>query len=575
MTLIINEVLFDPAADAPGDANGDGVRSSSADEFIEIVNTGTEAVDISGFTLSDDDGGDFTFPANTTLAAGQAAVLFGGGTPTGNFGGALVFTDDGSIGSGLGNSGDLVELRDAGGTLIDSFAYGNAGTITGGSDQSITRNPDLTGEFADHSVADTADNSLFSPGTQINGDPFAGGAAPQATVINDVLFSTIDADVEFVELFGTPGASLEGLSLISFNANSAEAGDLNLQIDFTAGQVLGDNGFLLLGNDLVSGAFGVTPNILLTDSFENDDQIFALVQTDTLVVNGGTVVDDANTIVVDGVGFSDADGDFTNFFNLPTVGPDGTFLAPGGVRNTDGVDTDSASDFAIGNFNIGAPNSPTAGTGLDGGDSAVMATAVTIPEIQGAGHISPFVDQVVVTTGIVTAVVSNGFYFQDATGDGNDATSDGVFVFTGSAPTVTAGDEVTVTGTVSEFIPGGAGTGNLSTTQITSVVDVNIVSSGNALPDAVIIGQAGRTPPTDVVISESELPVNLQDVPGTFNPDVDGIDFFESLEGQLVTIDDPVAVSATNQFGETFTVVDDGANVTSGSPDGGLNDRGG
>ena len=69
--------------------------------------------------------------------------------------------------------------------------------------------------------------------------------------------------------------------------------------------------------------------------------------------------------------------------------------------------------------------------------------------------------------------------------------------------------------------------------------------------------------------------MNLQDVPGTFNPETDGIDFFESLEGMLVTIDDPVVIGATNRFDETWVVSDDGTIVTSGSDDGGLNDRGG
>ena len=52
--------------------------------------------------------------------------------------------------------------------------------------------------------------------------------------------------------------------------------------------------------------------------------------------------------------------------------------------------------------------------------------------------------------------------------------------------------------------------------------------------------------------------MNLQDVPGVFNPDVDGIDFYESLEGMLVTVEDAQAVSATRQFSsfsaEFFTV---------------------
>ncbi len=196
---------------------------------------------------------------------------------------------------------------------------------------------------------------------------------------------------------------------------------------------------------------------------------------------------------------------------------------------------------------------------------------VDIPQIQGAGHISEFDGMEVRTQGIVTAVDSNGFYLQDPDGDGDTDTSDGIFVFTGSAPTVAVGDEAEVRGDVSEFIPGGAGTGNLSITQIAAAT-VAVLSSGNALPAATLIGQNGYAPPTDKIISEGELPVNLQTDPGTFNPAEDGIDFYESLEGMLVTIDDPVATSVTNRFGETWVVGDDGANVT--TPNGGLNDRG-
>lgn len=193
---------------------------------------------------------------------------------------------------------------------------------------------------------------------------------------------------------------------------------------------------------------------------------------------------------------------------------------------------------------------------------------VTIMDIQGEGHVSDYIGRTVTTTGIVTAVDTNGYYLQDAEGDDNNATSDGIFIFTGSAPTVAAGDEVTVSGDVSEFIPGGAGSGNLSVTQISANTE-EVLSSGNTV-DALVLGTNGRDIPTEVVISEDELPVNLQTDPGTFNPEADGIDFYESLEGMLVTVDNPVAISATNRFGETWVVADDGANTTPG-----LNDRGG
>jgi len=192
---------------------------------------------------------------------------------------------------------------------------------------------------------------------------------------------------------------------------------------------------------------------------------------------------------------------------------------------------------------------------------------IRIYDIQGSGHTSPLVGQRVTTKGIVTAVDSNGFYFQDARGDGDIATSDGIFVFTGSRPTVAVGDELQVTGTVSEFIPGGASTGNLSTTQLGSNPQITVLSRGNVLPSAVVLG-VDRTPPTQVIDNDQATPYNVLQGGGTYNPTTDGLDFYESLEGMRVTINDARAVSGTNRFGEIFTVANNGAGAT------GLSDRG-
>lgn len=84
------------------------------------------------------------------------------------------------------------------------------------------------------------------------------------------------------------------------------------------------------------------------------------------------------------------------------------------------------------------------------------APITTIPAIQGGG-------ETVTTTGTVTTrgvVVGDyegaspalrGYYLQDATGDGDAATSDAIFVFSGGADTVALGDVVTITGTAAEF----------------------------------------------------------------------------------------------------------------------------
>nr|WP_314444228.1 Calx-beta domain-containing protein [uncultured Sphingomonas sp.] len=182
--------------------------------------------------------------------------------------------------------------------------------------------------------------------------------------------------------------------------------------------------------------------------------------------------------------------------------------------------------------------------------------ARTIMAIQGEGHASPFVGQPVITGGIVTAVDSNGFYLQDPNGDANARTSDGIFILTTGAPAVRIGDAVELTGVVGEYKPSDAG---LSVTQVAAST-VTVLSSGNALPAAVLIGAGGLLPPTESIDSDGLT---------VFNPDTDGIDFWESLEGMRVTIDTPIAVSNTNGFGETDMVASVGEGAT------GINDRGG
>jgi hypothetical protein len=175
-TLIINEYLADPpgssATDLSGDANGDGKRDSTEDEFVELVNTGSAPLDIGGFTISDSVQVRFTFPSGKIIPPGEAAVVFGGGTPKGNFGNAaangLVFAIGGS-GLSLNNSGDTITVKDKSGALVDSLTYSSA---EGNAGQAITRSPDITGGFTKHSSAPGSSGKLFSPGTRLNGQPF-------------------------------------------------------------------------------------------------------------------------------------------------------------------------------------------------------------------------------------------------------------------------------------------------------------------------------------------------------------------------------------------------------------------
>lgn len=165
--FLINEVNYDPAADLPGDANGDGIRDPNEDEFIEFFNSGPE-LDLSGYTVSDADQLRHTFPNGTILPVNGVLVLFGGGTPTGNFGGALVQTASEGL-LNMNNAGDFVTVADPLGNVVLTF---DVEPLSNNPNESYTRNPDLTGDFVQHAGIDEANGALFSPGTKLDGSDF-------------------------------------------------------------------------------------------------------------------------------------------------------------------------------------------------------------------------------------------------------------------------------------------------------------------------------------------------------------------------------------------------------------------
>jgi len=165
--FLINEVNYDPESGSPGDANGDGTRSALEDEFIEFFNSGPQ-IDLSGYTISDAAQVRHTFSAGSVIPANGVLVVFGGGTPTGSFGGATIQTaSTGSL--NMSNAGDLMTLRDAGGTIVLTF---DINPLSGNPNESYTRNPDLTGDFEQHAGVTAANGALFSPGTKLDGTSF-------------------------------------------------------------------------------------------------------------------------------------------------------------------------------------------------------------------------------------------------------------------------------------------------------------------------------------------------------------------------------------------------------------------
>jgi hypothetical protein len=172
-SIVLNEVLYDPSnSGLLGDANGDGVYVQDEDEFIELLNTGSQPLDVSGWKVYDATALSsatprHVFPAGSVIPSGTALVLFGGGTPTGSFGGALVqTTTTGAM--NLNNAGDVLTITDAQDSVMITF---DVTPYSDNPNESYTRSPDITGEFIQHSTVGSG-TLLFSPGTRLDGSPF-------------------------------------------------------------------------------------------------------------------------------------------------------------------------------------------------------------------------------------------------------------------------------------------------------------------------------------------------------------------------------------------------------------------
>ena len=330
------------------------------------------------------------------------------------------------------------------------------------------------------------------------GDGGDGGGVVDGVAVTEFHYDNDGGDVgEAIEISGPAGTDLAGWIIEGYNGN----GGTVYFTEILAG-VIADEAD-------ASGALSFTIGGLQNGSPDG----FALSAPD------GTVVDFLSYEgTLDGVGGA-ADG-----LTSTDVGVAESSDTPVGqsLQLIDGVWTGPAvSSFGL--LNGGGVVEPPVGSCED-------APVVTlISRIQGTGAASPCVDEDVVVEGIVVGDFQDGaggvngdldgFFVQeqDVDADADPTTSEGVFVFDGSSPTVDVaiGDLVRVEGSVSEFN---------DSTQITSFTGVTVVSSGNPLP----------TPATGI------LPVA-------------SLDDFEAFEGMSVTFPQDLVISEYfnfDRFGE-------------------------
>jgi VCBS repeat-containing protein len=310
------------------------------------------------------------------------------------------------------DAGDIFQYLNDGETATDTFTY----TVDDGKGGTDTATVTVT----------------------INGVNDAPVATPR---INEIHYDNAGTDTgEFIEVRVAADADVSGLALELYNGN----------------------GGTTYGSTAVSG-------LAMTSDGAYDYYVWSLPANG--IQNGSP----------DGVALSQS-GSLIEFLSY-----EGQFLATNGsaagTTSTDiGVAETGSETAGLSLQRVGdgptewiGPEAQTPGADNEGGNGGGDPTAYRISEIQGSGTASLLVGEYVLLSAVVTYTVANGFYLQeqDADADGDSATSEGIFVFTGGVPGVAVGDHVEVAGSVAEFS---------DLTEITDVTDIVTLSSGNMQP---------------------------------------------------------------------------------------------
>lgn len=188
------------------------------------------------------------------------------------------------------------------------------------------------------------------------------------------------------------------------------------------------------------------------------------------------------------------------------------------------------------------------------------ASTLTVSEINGERFLSPYRGQNVTgVTGLVTAKGPDGFWIRSTTPDKNDRTSELIYVYgRAGLPNATVGNVVSQNGRVSEYR---SSSSYLYLTEIDLPWNISTVSTGNTVTP-VVLGKAGLNPPTEqyTYLDDGDvfgIPNNvsqISNVDPTLQPKRYGLDFWESLSGELVTVQRPRAISRPNSYGDTWVV---------------------
>lgn len=267
--------------------------------------------------------------------------------------------------------------------------------------------------------------------------------------------------------------------------------------------------------------------------------------------------------------------------DLSSIGGSSTFPLYDDGAHGDGANGDSvfANTTAVGNsVAVGNYSFPIIVTDAESRTAATASIALTvipppelhsIMEIQGHGARSSFagsgstIGTTYITTpssgrsNIVTAVGPKGFFIQDTLGDGDVTTSDGIYVYLGTAPSVVVGDLVTVTGRIQEFS---------GSTEIAGGPSVSIVGhDDNSVPAPYdLTAHLPSTDPSTGICTGAGSTIQVPSLDGQTRNDGYQAANFACLDGMLVTMSHGIVNAPT------YTATNSGTTPSPATPNNGF-----
>jgi uncharacterized protein len=395
-------------------------------DFIELHNNGAIAADVSGWSVQ------YTSAAGTTWQ--KTDIPAGTSIPAGGY--------------------LLIRESQGAGTQTDPWTFDIVGSLSmGGSSFKV---------------------ALVNSGTLLS------ACSPNCAAAAGVV-DFVGAGATATEFEGSAPAPAPSNSLAVMRGDNGCTDTNSNNVDFATGAPAARNS---ASTAIVCGGSGGPPTLSISDTAADEGDsgtspFFFTISSNQAAPAGGISVDYATSD-----GTAAAGSDYTGTSGAATIAEGNTSVTIS-VDVTGDTSSESNETFAV------VLSNPTGATIADGQGTGTITnddvTITKIHEVQGSGLASPMTGASVWVEGIVTAVTSSGYFLQEEDADADDTvdTSEGIFVFTSSAPPLSAavGNKVRAYGQVQEYVP--SNSFYQSYTELGATPVTSLRSTGNALPESV------------------------------------------------------------------------------------------